>query len=268
MAVIEAEPIGWRELQGRVAHILRECGVEAVVEKRIDIARGTANIDVWGHDAAATPEQTYLIECKQWRKRVNKTVVQAFRTVVGDAGANWGAIVAARGFQRGARETASYSNVRLLTWVEFQDLFVRRWFERHFLPTITETADPLLEYTEPINSRIFRKADALGNAKRQQFINLRERHLSLHAVVLLHNVHGLPVLGRALDRSGVHASTTDMLLPKLPLRRSGPQQLVDGDSALPDSILDAISLRDLLNAMTSACVAAIAEFDEVFGERA
>jgi hypothetical protein len=60
----------------------------------------------------ATPSQVYAIECKNWRKKVPRSVVHGFRTVVGDSGANWGAIVSLHGFQSGAYEAARYSNVR------------------------------------------------------------------------------------------------------------------------------------------------------------
>ena len=78
------EPASWRDLQNAVARILREAGVATTVEKVIPTARGNVSIDVWAHDSAATPAQTYLVECKKWRARVPQTVVHAFRTVVGD----------------------------------------------------------------------------------------------------------------------------------------------------------------------------------------
>ena len=141
------EPSSWRDLQERVARILREAGVATAVEKVIKTARGEVSIDVWAHDSSATPAQTYLLECKRWRARVPQTVVHAFRTVVGDSGANWGAIISAAGFQKGARGAAQYSNVRLLSWPEFQTLFAERWFEHHFVRVIAEESDPLVEYT-------------------------------------------------------------------------------------------------------------------------
>ena len=103
-------PVTWKELQKLVAQILRESGVETAVERTIETARGEVEIDVWAHDDSAAPPQTYLIECKHWRKAVPKTIVHAFRTVVGDSGANWGAIVSSAGYQRGAVEAARYSN--------------------------------------------------------------------------------------------------------------------------------------------------------------
>src|SRR5262245_55883421 len=142
MPVIEERPpSSWRELQENVATILREAGVTAEVEKTISTARGKVSIDVWAHDSGATPTQTYLMEGKRWRLRVPKSEVHAFRAVVGDSGANWGAIVSTTGFQRGAFDAARYSNVRLLSWEQFQELFAARWYARHFLPAAAEAGE-------------------------------------------------------------------------------------------------------------------------------
>jgi len=162
--MIDDMPASWRDLQGYVARILSECGVATAIEKVVKTARGKVEIDVWAHDSSSTPPQTYLVECKRWRDAVPQTVVHAFRTVVGDSGANWGAIVSSNGFQSGAYEAARYSNVRLLSWLEFQNLFAESWFEHYFCRLVGEKCDPLVEYTEPINSRIFKKADILSES--------------------------------------------------------------------------------------------------------
>jgi hypothetical protein len=249
------EPANWRAFQEWVARVLRESGLTVEVEKQIETARGVVVVDIWAHDHTGTPLQTYLMECKQWRSRVPKSVVHAFRMVVGDSGANWGAIVSAKGFQKGAHDAARYSNVRLLTWVELQELFEARWFERHFLGTIAEAA-PLIEYTEPVNSRIFRKVDSLPAERRETFRSLRERHLGLGAVALQYLVPAIGPLTN-IDRR-----------PRVPLRSQLERGLSEGALTLPDSILDASCLRSLLAAILEAAAAAIGEFDEVFGERA
>jgi restriction system protein len=250
------EPADWRAFQEWVSQILSECGVTTEVEKEVDTARGVVVVDVWAHDHSATPPQTYLVECKQWRSRVTKTIVHAFRTVVGDSGANWGAIVSAKGFQKGAYDAAQYSNVRPLTWFEFQELFETRWFERHFLPTIAKNTYPLIEYTEPINSRIFRKADALSPERQDQFRRLREEYFSISTLILL---YGVPAVGplEHIDR-----------LPRLPLRPYLAIRLKESGLRLPDNILDAPSLRSLLAAILTEAREAIVKFDMVFDGRA
>jgi restriction system protein len=85
---------------------------------------------------------------------------RGFRTVVGDFGAHRGFIISSRGFQSGAYEAAANSNVDLVDWQTFQQLFVERWFRAFMAPALLSKGDALHEYTEPINSRIMHKADA------------------------------------------------------------------------------------------------------------
>ena len=57
-------------------------------------------------------------------------------------------------------------------------------------------------------------------------------------------------------------------LPSLPLRESLGTHLKASGMSLATEILDANSYRSLLEAMVGEAKAAIAQFDEVFGERA
>jgi restriction system protein len=257
--LIEAElPASWQELEAQVAGILRECGYEVEVQKNVKLARGDVNIDVWA-DEHMSPPNVIVVECKHWATPATKNAVHGFRTVVGDSGANTGLLVSAAGFQSGAVEAAAYSNVRLLDWWEFQEMFAERWFRKYLSPTLAEETDALHEYTEPINSRIFRKADALPEERREQFKALRERHSAL----AITNFAFHPVV---LDN---FLSSAAKSIPTLPLRASaeGP----DGSELVglvPDEVLDATTLRPMMEAMIEQSHRAIAEFDEVFGERA
>lgn len=254
-------PYDWRSLQDCAAAILREAGVVAKVEELVITARGSVRADIWAHDPKGTPPQTYLIECKHWRKRIPQTVVHAFRAVVGDSGANWGMILSVAGFQRGAIDAAAYSNVRLHTWSEFESLFEQRWFTNYFLPEVETACDPLVEYTEPINSRIQRKAAELSEEKRFALRRLRETHLSLGMLCALLCVERFRP---SLDGPCAPAS----LVPwKLPLRSTlswTPSAIRD----LPASVLDAESYRALLESIAACASGAIREFDELFGGRA
>jgi restriction system protein len=258
----DSAPVSWKDLQNRVAQILGECGIDTAVEKVVELACGKAEIDVWAHDASSTPPQTYIIECKRWTDPVPQTIVHAFRTVVGDSGANWGAIISSNGFQSGAYEAARYSNVRLLTWEEFQGLFVKSWFERFFCRVVGEKCDPLIEYTEPINSRIFRKADLLSEAQRDEFRRLRGAHGPFGGLCLMMRAHSIGALQLVL---GDNASPP---IPELPLRSALRNELDPSDAKLPDSVLDAASYRGLLSSILVHAQTAIETFDDLFGERA
>ncbi len=251
-ALIEADvPATWQELEARVAQVLVDCGYDVEVQKNVPLARGNVNVDVWADDHSSPPH-VIAIECKHWATAATKNVVHGFRTVVGDSGANTGLIVSSAGFQEGAVEAAAYSNVRLTNWVEFQELFVERWYGCYMAPRLREEADPLVEYTEPINSRIFRKADALHDERREEFKALREKYFGL----------GMGFIPMYMVIPG---RTEGPAIPDLPLRDAMIEKYVD---YVPAPVLDATALRPLLEALKEAYRAAIAEFDQVFGERA
>lgn len=258
-APIEDEsPAGWRDLESNVARILQECGYDVELQKHVGLARGDVKVDVWADDHVEPPN-VLVVECKHWKKRVSKDIVHGFRTVVGDSGSNTGLLVSMAGFQKGAHKAAAYSNVRLLTWDAFQQLFARRWFRSFMSPAIAAATDALHEYTEPVNSRVFRKADALPEERRAAFISLRSKYQPLMAT----NLGFHPVV------IGNQFSPAASELPSLPLRATqrapGARALM---SALPDQVLDATALRPLMEGLISHSQSAIAEFDAVFGERA
>jgi len=89
--------------------------------------RSDSQIDVYVEDPTLSPPAIYLCECKFWRKSVPKSVVQQFRTIISDAGANLGIIISQKRFQSGAHEEAKKTNVRLYSWLDFQKAFEERW---------------------------------------------------------------------------------------------------------------------------------------------
>lgn len=254
-APIEGQlPDTWQDLEKTVGRILAECGYDVEVQKDVDLARGDVNVDVWADDHSSPPN-VIAVECKLWTTPVPKNVVHGFRQVVGDSGANTGLLISTAGFQDGAVEAAAYSNVRLMNWEEFQAMFVARWFERFMAPELRREADPLIEYTEPINTRIFRKADALEPEAQEQFKRLREKHFTLSMAFL--RLFAEPIFAPG--------HTAGLAALELPLRRTMADEYV---VQFDDAMLDAEALRPLLNALTRAYRDAMAEFDDVFGGRA
>jgi hypothetical protein len=198
--LIEASAPGrWQDLEARVARILMECGYDVEMQKNVRLARGDVNIDVWADDHSS-PQNIIAVECKRWTRPATRNVVHGFRTVVGDSGANTGLIVSSAGFQKGAVEAAAYSNVQLLDWAQFQAMFMVQWFRHYMLPTLEEETDALHEYTEPINSRILRKAGALPLDRRERFKALRERYLPLAVSSLAFNRWPLTVCSPRANR--------------------------------------------------------------------
>jgi hypothetical protein len=252
-----ALPKNWHALQSGVARILNECGFETHVEKTIKTVRGRVEIDVLAIDRDQQPSLTYLCECKLWRKRVPKTAVHSLRTVMSDYGANVGIIVSAGGFQSGAIEAAKLSAVHCLTYEAFQQLFLHRWFHRHFLPGLRRANDSLTEYTEPVNTRILLKADALPAERRQRFSALREQYAPLSAFALFMcspSIDGVPPFKNRI--------------PTLPLRDGVGSSEMSAEPDFPANILDATAFRPLLDGLVDHFKKETLEFDEVFGERA
>jgi restriction system protein len=246
----EGLPNDWHDLQVKAAQILSESGFEVRIDQEIPLARGKVDIDVLARDPSATPPATYICECKLWKGSVSKNVVHAFRTVVTDAGAHRGFIISSAGFQSGAYDAAKHSNVDLVDWLEFQKIFVERWFHTFMAPALLGEGDALHEYTEPINSRVFRKADALPVDRQDEFKRLREEY-QVPSFLLL-----------TLWYDPFHRKPK---IPVLPLRSSlGSRAPMD----LPAEILDAAALRPLLHVVTRFYRQATARFDTVFGERA
>jgi hypothetical protein len=158
-------------------------------------------------------------------------------------------LLATAGAQRGAVDAIAFSNVVIRDWREFQETFVARWFVSYFVPTIAAESRALLEYTEPINSRIARKEALLPPDRREAIDALRKRHWPL--------AWGLGILQISGEEDPSYHPP-----PELPLRTSWPTE------GLPDDILDAEALRPLLEIAISRYRPAIDEFDHLFGERA
>ena len=121
--MLRKTPESWRDLQESVAVILREAGFVAEVERSTNHARGVVELDVYAEHAIQSHVVTLACECKQWKTAVPQAVVQTFRTILSDTGIDAGYIVSAAGFQSGAIQAATYTNVRLVDWAEFLAIF-------------------------------------------------------------------------------------------------------------------------------------------------
>jgi len=242
-------PTDWRNLQDKTAKILAECGLESHTDVEIRRARGSVRVDVLAHDPSATPPATYICECQHWQRAVSTDVIHGFRTVIVDAGAHRGFVISSAGVRPGAHEAAKHSKVDLVSWQEFQQFFVERWFRTFMAPTLLKEGDALYDYTESFHSRIARKASALPRKRRERFRLLQERYAVPSFVLLM-------LWYDPLARKPK--------VPVLPLRSSlGPLAPVE----LPSNILNAPALRPLMGVITQFYRHTIAEFDEVFGER-
>lgn len=126
--IFYSDPTNWTDLQNKVAQIFDEIGCIVAIEKEITTARGVVNVDVFVEDVTKSPRLIYVCECKYWESQIPKSVIHSFRTVVTDSGAHAGYLISKRGYQSGAYEAATNSNVMLLSWNEFQEFFLDAWY--------------------------------------------------------------------------------------------------------------------------------------------
>lgn len=103
----------WSEYQEEAAEFFRSLGLEADTNVTIKGVRTEHDIDVVVRSRHAGFEVTWIVECKHWKSRVTKLHVLGLREIVADVGADRGILLAERGFQRGASEAATLTNVHL-----------------------------------------------------------------------------------------------------------------------------------------------------------
>lgn len=244
MTINETIPVDWRDLQNQVARILSECSMRVEIEKDITTSRDTVNVDVLALDNTRKPSTIYLCECKYWRSAVPKTVVHAFRTVVNDYGANGGFIISSNGFQQGAYTAAQYTNIQLLTWEEFEALFVDKWYEAYFKRSLSKAMYTIVD---------------IGDAR-----------INLCAALRLHT--SSPNLRRQLKAlrnkyeplAELASSLCDSEPPTLPLQKVIDTEGVQNEEVpYPRDILAAETLRDLLAVYTSHFTQIAQEFEEL-----
>ncbi|MDV3675811.1 hypothetical protein CMU30_03780 [Elizabethkingia anophelis] len=144
---ILSTPTTWKQLQEFVAQILKQCSFNVEIEKTIEDVRGNVEIDVLAEEIIDNRKYKIICECKYWKNNIPQLYIQALRTIVADLGANAAYIITTSNFQKGAFESAKYTNVELLTWEDFQKKFFESWYINYFSPhlhnIITSKYDPL-----------------------------------------------------------------------------------------------------------------------------
>ncbi|MCY3814371.1 MAG: restriction endonuclease [Gammaproteobacteria bacterium] len=103
----------WLEYQEEVAGLFRSLGLSAATNQSVAGVRTAHNVDVVVRSKHAGIDQLWLIECKRWNKPVSKDTVLTLRSIVNDAGADRGFMMAESGYQSGAIEAARLTNVTL-----------------------------------------------------------------------------------------------------------------------------------------------------------
>jgi restriction system protein len=234
----------WRGLQRDVARILRECGFAVEVEKIVPLVRGEAEIDVHAVESIRGRAHTIFCECKLWQAPIPQTVIHSFQNVVEWGGANTGYVITSSSFQSGAQSAAHLTNVRLVTWEEFQVEFEGAWISHHLRHHIVSRLDRLLTHSDTLLPAGF--AD-LDDRSQQEYLKVHDRYFDLGMIAWKFSPYGR------------------LAVPDLPIRRWFEPRF--DSPAIPEGLLDAIGYQDFLDILVPAGESAIAELDEALGRR-
>ena len=108
----------WQDYQERAAYYFYFLGMDVNLDEHVIGARGEHDVDVVVRTSKAGIEQTWVVECKLWRRRVSKLHVAALANIAQDVGADRGILLSETGFQPGAIRLASFSNITLTSLTE------------------------------------------------------------------------------------------------------------------------------------------------------
>ena len=103
----------WKDYQEEAATFFRSLGMDAQTDVSVKGVRTTHDVDVLVKSHHAGFDITWIVECKRWNSRVSKLHVLALREIVTDVGADRGILLSESGFQSGAAEAASLTNVHI-----------------------------------------------------------------------------------------------------------------------------------------------------------
>lgn len=109
----------WYKFQEEIRKVFIKLGCDAETNVRVRGVRTFHDIDIYVNSKYIGQNIKWVIEAKYWNKRVSKLHVLALRQIVDDIGADKGFIISENGFQKGAIEAATNSNISLQT---FDDL--------------------------------------------------------------------------------------------------------------------------------------------------
>ena len=167
-------PEQWGELEDLVTAILNEAGLQARRGVSLTLPRGSVDVDVLAEETHDGIVHRILCECKNWRTNVPREVVHAFRTVILEAGANRGYVISRVGFQSGAVEAARSTNIELVTFAEFQNIYFPKWYNKRLWDIENEIGD-FNVYYEPLGKPGYSRLP--NNAERDAYDAVWNKYL-------------------------------------------------------------------------------------------
>jgi hypothetical protein len=103
----------WIEYQREVAALFATLGCSVELDKEVIGARGKHKVDVLVRLSTAGIGVVWLVECKFWKRSIDKEKVLALQQIAQDIGADRAFLISESGFQAGAIRMARSSNVTL-----------------------------------------------------------------------------------------------------------------------------------------------------------
>jgi hypothetical protein len=103
----------WQEYQEEVAQFFHSIGLEAITNHTVQGVRTKHAIDVYVKSHHVGFDVVWIVECKRWNTPVSKLHVLGLRQIVAELGVDRGILLCEAGFQSGAAEAATLTNVHL-----------------------------------------------------------------------------------------------------------------------------------------------------------
>lgn len=113
-----SEKPDWYHYQEKICSHFNSLGARAETNVTVQGTRTNHDIDILVKSKFLGQNILWIIEAKQWNRKVSKLHVLALRTIITDIGADRGFIISDKGFQSGAIEAAKDSNISLITFNE------------------------------------------------------------------------------------------------------------------------------------------------------
>jgi hypothetical protein len=107
----QIKPPNWARSEYR--NHFRSIGLEATTDHVVQGVRTKHAIDVYVRSHHVGFDVVWIAECKHWNTPVSKLHVLALREIVSDLGVDRGILLCEAGFQSGAAEAATLTNVHL-----------------------------------------------------------------------------------------------------------------------------------------------------------
>jgi hypothetical protein len=181
-------PEDWKELQNGVSRLFNEIGLTSETEKVINTPRGSVEVDVYAIDKKSDDKIEYIVECKNWANPIPQSVVHSFTTVMYETGANIGFIISKVGLQTGAKNYTQSTNITGMSYLQLQERYFNVWWQRYFCSTLANTAESVIQYVEPINSRRSRYLEKISSSKVHEFNRLQERYAAFSMLMWLMDI--------------------------------------------------------------------------------